>query len=857
MPFETWLNSLSQPTREILLGAAGDYLGGIASEITFRLLGNANYHIRKRFKTEPMQAALNCAMSQALYKSINLLTEEDELIIHYIDILGEWMKQEVVSGELAQLIDPRSSYQLDLTRLERTFRLLDYAPEYLDIDFFDFVYHFAHYFQLACDEQKELREIVNIRLVRVITSQLEEITRLDSRTAVASERTALATESIASALVPSNQQTKFTLPNLKHNLPQRVYNYFVGRKGEIDQLFTLLSPNHQAWVIVIDGIGGIGKTAIALEAAYYYFEHVNEISPSERFEAIIWVSAQNTVLTGEGIVSRVQVIRSLDDIYTTISVVLGHEEIFNRASSEERHELVRRFLTDQRTLLIIDNLESIDNSNILNFLQELPKPTKCIVTTRHRINVALPLRLAPMDEQDAKSLILRECEERKIRLEDQEVDQIYQRTEGVPLAMVWSISQIAHNDDVAAVLRQVRQPSGDVLHYILKDTFTLVENKPANTLLLAIALFPQHATREALKNVTGMSISIRDNGLEELEKLSLINNSKGRFSMLSITRSFVTHLLNEETIVDIQKRILEYYQDMIAKGNPELLTLERQNIVGIITVEPAGDSISLSKLIIEVIKQFIGYLLNFGFWDDVLKCSAAGGRLANELGDSIQHIDFILDHEEFIHYLRNDFDKAEKVTKEALNLSLSIGYSNGKAKALRNLGVLSRRRGDVPQAKTYLLEAQDSVDGVGELYRQISGTLASVYRRLGEFETAKEILEKEIEVCRHNKEDERDRLSIALGRYGTCLLESGQPQDAIQYFEESKLVDIELGRNSSIGFNFFKLAKCYNLLGKQNIAKKNAQQALDVFVAIGDQHNMQKTHSFLKYIEGEVSDLVE
>ncbi len=43
----------------------------------------------------------------------------------------------------------------------------------------------------------------------------------------------------------------------------------------------LLSPQHRSWVITIDGIGGIGKSALALEIAdnyrRQYYELLNKI----------------------------------------------------------------------------------------------------------------------------------------------------------------------------------------------------------------------------------------------------------------------------------------------------------------------------------------------------------------------------------------------------------------------------------------------------------------------------------------------------------------------------------------------------------------------------------------------------
>ncbi len=146
-------------------------------------------------------------------------------------------------------------------------------------------------------------------------------------------------------------------------------------------------PKSRHFVITIDGIGGIGKSALALEIANSYRLHYDKLPRDERFEAIIWITAKQTLLTGEGIISRPQSLRTLEDIYNTIAVTLGREDI-TRAPNNEQEGLIRQALTQQRTLLIVDNLETVDDERVLGFIRELPDPTKVVVTTRHRLDVA-------------------------------------------------------------------------------------------------------------------------------------------------------------------------------------------------------------------------------------------------------------------------------------------------------------------------------------------------------------------------------------------------------------------------------------------------------------------------------------
>ena len=85
-------------------------------------------------------------------------------------------------------------------------------------------------------------------------------------------------------------------PQVFHNLPQPDYGRFIGREDEFQQMIRILRPypHSQHSIVTIDGIGGIGKSALALEVAHRYLRNYDRIPADERFEAIIWTSAKQT-----------------------------------------------------------------------------------------------------------------------------------------------------------------------------------------------------------------------------------------------------------------------------------------------------------------------------------------------------------------------------------------------------------------------------------------------------------------------------------------------------------------------------------------------------------------------------------
>src|SRR5579885_1065752 len=142
---------------------------------------------------------------------------------------------------------------------------------------------------------------------------------------------------------------------LYHNLPHPDFGRFIGREAELNLLKKLLAPDSTAWVIMIDGIAGIGKTALALETAYYYLRNYHLLPAPERFSAIVWISARSSILDTDGESSWSPSVRSIDDIYNSILITLGRNSPhYSNIEQEKLDQVIRLLLSQQQTLLIID-----------------------------------------------------------------------------------------------------------------------------------------------------------------------------------------------------------------------------------------------------------------------------------------------------------------------------------------------------------------------------------------------------------------------------------------------------------------------------------------------------------------------
>ncbi len=130
---------------------------------------------------------------------------------------------------------------------------------------------------------------------------------------------------------------------------------FFGRKKELGKIAGWLLPENRSWGVVVDGPGGVGKTALALEAAHR--------APVEHFPLKLWITAKGRELYPEGEVRvRDHRVGDYDALLGELGHALGREDIATEAPAD-RPRSVKHALANHRALLVLDNLESFSSKD--------------------------------------------------------------------------------------------------------------------------------------------------------------------------------------------------------------------------------------------------------------------------------------------------------------------------------------------------------------------------------------------------------------------------------------------------------------------------------------------------------------
>lgn len=332
-----------------------------------------------------------------------------------------------------------------------------------------------------------------------------------------------------------------TRTRTKHNLPIR--EPFVER-SELGRLVELLSYENSARAIGIDGLGGTGKTALAVEAAYRcsQIEWVPPLAPAEPlFDAMVFASARQEALRARGISQRLKCERTLRDLFRTIARILQCPQIDRAVNFHEQLDWVLDALAARRTLLILDSLESFDDrSQILSFIDELPPTVKAIATSRSQTLLDVSIRLGPLPETDGLTLIGDRAAQQDLPLEDGRCQTLYEYSSGIPAAAIYAIGQLALGHAFPAVMDRLVDPQDEVARYCLGSLIEAIRGKPAHKLLLALALFPKPVDRITLARIANFKTdgTIVDAGFARLQQLSAIECQDDRYYLLSLTREY-------------------------------------------------------------------------------------------------------------------------------------------------------------------------------------------------------------------------------------------------------------------------------------------------------------------------------
>jgi tetratricopeptide (TPR) repeat protein len=342
------------------------------------------------------------------------------------------------------------------------------------------------------------------------------------------------------------------------NLPGNDYDPdggFIGRKNDFARLETLvLGDLHR--VVTVSGAGGVGKTALVQRFCERLLAR-KELP----FDAIVWTSAKEDKLGVTGIESIVPSLTNYESLMDAIIETFGWSDDLLRPLSE-KIQTVESILKcgDRGILLIVDNLESIADERILEFIKDFPPPGKVLITSRLGLGeVERRFPLDAMSARDAAQMLRVVANEKGLtalaKLHENVLVEYASRMSRYPLAIKWVLGQVALGKDINKTLQDLISPEGDVAKFCFEKIFSAHLDEHCQKVLFTLAASNRALPRGVISHISGLQEDVLDQAIKTLTVASLIlpvihspsaDAIKTDYELLPLTKQYVRSKLNAD-----------------------------------------------------------------------------------------------------------------------------------------------------------------------------------------------------------------------------------------------------------------------------------------------------------------------
>ena len=614
-------------------------------------------------------------------------------------------------------------------------------------------------------------------------------------------------------------------PTRLHELPSPPRD-FTGREDELTELTARLEQGGIT-LSALHGLGGIGKTALALKLA----DQLTSQYPDAQFYLDLKGTSSNPLTVAE---AMVHVIRA----YHPTAKVPDIEA--------ELNGLYRSVLQDQRALLLMDNAAGAEQ------VEPLIPPESCVLLVTSRLHFTLPglfaKNLEALSPEDANKLLLTIAP----RI-DAQANEIARLCGYLPLALRLAASALMKfvNLTPADYLLRLRDSQSrlQLIEASLNLSYELLSDQLQKWWRL-LAVFPDTFEERAAAAIWSLEVEQAQDALGELIAASMVewDQATRRYRLHDLARVFADSRLSPEERAVGQNAHATHYQAVLAiaarlylKGGPILrvglilLDFEWMNIeAGQEWAEAEAEGNDPAAQLSIAYSCTGAEILNLRQhprdqirWFEValnavrrLKQRDREGTALSNLGNAYANLDKTRRAIEF-------YEQAALVHRE-------LGDHMGEGHVLGNLGTAYKNLGETKQAIEFYEQAflvhHETGDRKSEGH--VLGNLGLVYSRVGKIRRAIECHQQSLNISREM--GDRYGEGAALGNLGAAYAHLGESRRAIELHEQGLLVAREMGDRRSEGSELGNLAIAYAHLGDTKRAIELYEQRLAIAHETGD-----------------------
>ena len=479
-------------------------------------------------------------------------------------------------------------------------------------------------------------------------------------------------------------------------------------------------------VVSLVGIGGVGKTALATWAVInsYY---------AKDFDFIVSITAKDRELTRYGIAALEAKLTSYESLLDNIVEVMKFDEVKNY-KIDDKEKFVNEILEDSNTLLFIDNLETVDDKRIIDFINHLPTGVRAIVTSRRqRIRFsAYPIEIKPLSDKETisfiKAISLENGYSYLSNLSDTEKISVGKSCDGIPLAIRWLISSnrsIQELDKSAKELQLLGRKGEELLEFSFRRVFERMSNTE-KSIIKVLSVFNSPVILETITIGTKLSMHEIADTIEVLVDDTIVYKyfseeyNDSSYTVLPITRNFILNkILDSKEQSTIRTRLNDWFQGKDIHNATERAIIQK--------VRQGREKPEHSLL----------ELANLAIRDGDM--NSAEDYFNQAISRNPRSYEALRRFAEFYRHQKNNISRALSLYEQAAKFSPTRGSQ--RALIFREWGMLLKGSGEVDsldkaidKLNICLLETPND--------NYASVTVATLYKRKGMYRKIPELLEK-------------------------------------------------------------------------------------------------------------------
>ena len=606
----------------------------------------------------------------------------------------------------------------------------------------------------------------------------------------------------------ANSRSEYAPFQVVPNLP-----YFVGRTAELQTLQDKILENSQPKIFCLQGMGGVGKTALAVKVAYQlrpYFP-----------DGVLWARLDAT------------------DLMTTLhSFAQAYgRNIEKYADLDSRSRVLRELLADKRALILLDNVER--SEQVAPFLP--PSSSNCaviITTRRHDLDVTLGASrflIEPFSSEESLQLFSEMINGLQVKEYVREFKKLAELLGHLPLAIIIVASRLAHKpgQEVSAFLERIQTYQLRLAELASESQSVSLSFSLSYSDLTSI----QQSFFTSLGVFEGDDFSVAASAyvsnlpyrqafdlLQELSALSLVQvRESERYALHPLLHLFACRKLNDKAVsIRFAKFFIQfaetYQQDMDA------ISQEFDNITAALRLvfEQGNNTEGITGVI-----AFAPYLTSVGFYTKASQYLELARKASEQTRDNAS-LAAIWRQLGKITRKQGQYEKAMDCVEKSLDAAHQSQTGQEICASLCELGILFVHQGRYKEAKIRLEQslAIAEEDNYKLVICDALMALGILYGRLEQSSQAKEAFQNGLYQARLLENQEK--ICRFLNNLGTVHHHQGDIVLAMNCFQESLLLSRQLNHGENITICLNNLALLAQHQGNYDEAETLIKEALTV-----------------------------